>query len=99
MFCLLGAHITHPPLESQDQPSFTSIIGSVDSSGVRYASRMGVQVSRRVVIEDMENMCAVSVCVLQRGKWCLLSERQHVFEQFRDAMNKFPKRILFYRGQ
>ncbi|KAH9992241.1 argonaute-like protein [Russula compacta] len=76
---VMGAHITHPPLESQDRPSFTSIIGSVDSSGVRYVSRMGVQASRRVVIEDMENMCV------------------HVFEQFRDAMNKFPKRILFYR--
>jgi hypothetical protein len=26
-------------------------------------------------------------------------ECQHVFEQFRKAMGKLPKRILFYRGQ
>jgi hypothetical protein len=26
-------------------------------------------------------------------------ECQHIFKQFRDAMGKLPKRILFYRGQ
>jgi len=59
MICSLGADITHPPPGSKDRPSFTSIVGSVDSNAAKYVSRIGVQSSPRELIEDMENMCVV----------------------------------------
>ncbi|KAH9992239.1 Piwi domain-containing protein [Russula compacta] len=72
-----GHHTPSPG--SKDRPSYTAVVGSVDTSGARYISRIGVQASSREIIEDIENMCV------------------SIFEQFRDTMGKFPKRILFYR--
>jgi len=54
---IIGADITHPPPGSKDRPSFTSVVGSVDSNAAKYVSRIGVQSSPRELIEDMENMC------------------------------------------
>jgi uncharacterized UBP type Zn finger protein len=98
----LGADITHPPSGSLRDPSFTSVVGSVDNHGVRYVSRIEVQ-AFRAYIENMEAMCVV--CVRARcGKRCenhdeLKYTCQHVFKQYIDATKKLPKRILFYRSK
>lgn len=60
-FCSPGADISHPPPGAEDRPSFTSLVGSVDSNGVKYVSRIGVQSSTRGFIEDMEDMCMVRI--------------------------------------
>ena len=56
---LLGADVIHPAPGSGDRPSFTSLVGSIDTSAVRYVSTMEVQTSRKEIIEAMESMCKV----------------------------------------
>ena len=67
-----GADLSHPPPGSRrgidGYPSFTALVGSIDGSGTRYCSRMGVQDSLQEVIEDMKNMCVVCDCALHRSK-------------------------------
>ncbi|KAI0267569.1 Piwi domain-containing protein [Russula aff. rugulosa BPL654] len=80
---IMGGDMSHPPPGSRrgpgGYPSYTSLVGSINSTGTKYVSTMGVQDSLHELIEDLENMCI------------------HVFTQFREAMGKLPKRILFYR--
>jgi eukaryotic translation initiation factor 2C len=80
---IMGGDMSHPPPGSRrgpgGYPSYTSLVGSINDTGTKYVSTMGVQDSLHELIEDLENMCV------------------HVFEQFRKAMGKLPKRILFYR--
>jgi eukaryotic translation initiation factor 2C len=58
---VMGADVSHPPPGSrrgpEGYPSYTSLVGSVDSSGAKFISRMGVQDPLHEVIEDMKNMC------------------------------------------
>ncbi|KAH9965908.1 argonaute-like protein [Russula dissimulans] len=54
---VMGADVMHPAPGSTDRPSFTSLVGSIDTSAVRYVSTMQVQTSRKEIIEDMESMC------------------------------------------
>jgi len=54
---VMGADVMHPAPGSRDRPSFTSLVGSIDTSAVRYVSTMQVQTSRKEIIEDMESMC------------------------------------------
>jgi eukaryotic translation initiation factor 2C len=63
-FCSPGADISHPPPGAEDRPSFTSLVGSVDSNGVKYVSRIGIQSSARGLIEGMEDMCMVRVWLM-----------------------------------
>jgi len=55
----LGADVMHPAPGSDDRPSYTSLVGSIDTSGVRYVSTMEVQTSRKEIIEAMESMSTV----------------------------------------
>jgi eukaryotic translation initiation factor 2C len=47
------------PAPGSDRPSYASLVGSIDTSGVRYVSTMEVQTSRKEIIEAMESMCTV----------------------------------------
>ena len=62
---LSGGDMSHPPPGSRrgtgGYPSYTSLVGSINSTGTKYVSTMGVQDSLRELIEDLENMCMVSV--------------------------------------
>ena len=53
----------HPAPGSSGRPSYTSLVGSIDTSGVRYVSTMEVQTSRKEIIEAMESMCTVRLHV------------------------------------
>ena len=55
----LGADVMHPAPGSDDRPSYASLVGSIDTSGVRYVSTMEVQTSRKEIIEAMESMSTV----------------------------------------
>ena len=54
-----GADVTHPAPGSENRPSFTSLVGSIDPSAVRYVSTMEVQTSRKEIIDAMESMATV----------------------------------------
>ena len=49
----------HPAPGLVDPPSYASLVGSIDTRGVRYISTMQVQTSRKEIIEAMESMCTV----------------------------------------
>jgi len=54
---VMGADAMHPAPGSTDRPSFTALVGSIDNSAVRYVSTMGVQTTRKEIIEAMDSMC------------------------------------------
>jgi hypothetical protein len=68
-----GGDMSHPPPGSRrgpgGHPSYTSLVGSINSTGTKYVSTMGVQDSLHELIEDLEIMCIVSVvpCIDQRA--------------------------------
>jgi len=62
---VMGADVVHPAPGSGNRPSFTSLVGSVDPSAVRYVSTIQVQTSRQEIIDAMESM---STYVLTRYK-------------------------------
>ncbi|KAH9006798.1 ribonuclease H-like domain-containing protein [Lactarius hatsudake] len=55
---VMGAHVIRsaPASGSGDCPSVASLVGSIDTSAVRYVSTMEVQRSRREIIDTMESM-------------------------------------------
>lgn len=59
-----GAAITHPAPGSVGRPSFTSLVGSIDTTAVRYVSTMEVQRPRSDLIEALDSMCAVRASVV-----------------------------------
>ncbi len=58
---LSGVDLSHPPPGLRHgpggYPSYTYLMGSVNRTGTKYVSRMGVQDSLKGLIEDLENMC------------------------------------------
>jgi hypothetical protein len=62
---LSGGDMSHPPPGSRrgpgSYPSYTSLVGSINNTGTKYVSTMGVQDSLQELIEDLEEMCIVSV--------------------------------------
>jgi hypothetical protein len=54
-----GAAITHPAPGSVGRPSFTSLVGSIDTTAVRYVSTMEVQRPRKELIKTLDSMCVV----------------------------------------
>ncbi|KAH9035273.1 argonaute-like protein [Lactarius hengduanensis] len=53
---VMGAHVIRSAPASGDRPSVASLVGSIDTSAVRYVSTMAVQRSRREIIDTMESM-------------------------------------------
>ncbi|KAH9006800.1 argonaute-like protein [Lactarius hatsudake] len=68
---VMGADVIHPAPGSGDRPSFTALVGSIDTSAVRYVSMMEVQTSRQEIIDAMESMSTyvLSQYKLNTGKY------------------------------
>ena len=62
---LSGGDMSHPPPGSPrgpwGYPSYTSLVGSINNTGTKYVSTMGVQDSLLELIEDLEDMCIVRI--------------------------------------
>lgn len=56
---VMGADVIHPAPGSEGRPSFTSVVGNVDSDTSKYIATTRVQESRREMIDDLEDMSAV----------------------------------------
>ena len=50
----------HPPPGANDRPSFTAVVGSVDTYAAKYVATSRVQAGRQEIISDMKDMCKVS---------------------------------------
>ncbi|RPD77221.1 argonaute-like protein [Lentinus tigrinus ALCF2SS1-7] len=83
---VMGADVMHPaPGSDHGRPSFTSLVGSVDSDASRYVAECRPQTPRVEIIEDLQDMAE---CVLRLYK----NYRTKVEEKRFDL-----KRILYYR--
>jgi len=85
---VLGADVIHPAPGSEGRPSFTSVVGNVDSDSSKYVATTRVQTSRQEMIDDLEEMVVHIIGMYQR--W-----RINV-EKIAESASK-PKRIIFYR--
>ncbi|KAG6809227.1 hypothetical protein H0H93_016008 [Arthromyces matolae] len=56
---VLGADVIHPAPGSQGRPSFTAVVGNVDSDNAKYIATTRVQTSRQEIIDDLKEMTVV----------------------------------------
>jgi len=83
---VIGADVIHPAPGSQGRPSFTSVVGSVDSATSKYIATTRVQTSRQEMIEDLTDMCKYIIDMYAKYR-----------KNIEKKANVFPKRIIFYR--
>ncbi|KAI5124926.1 hypothetical protein M0805_007353 [Coniferiporia weirii] len=83
---VMGADVVHPAPGSEGRPSFTSVVGNVDSDTSKYIATTRVQTSRREMIDDLEEMVVHILDMFRKYRRNI--EKKPNFE---------PKRILFYR--
>jgi len=56
-----GADVIHPAPGSEGRPSFTALVGNVDSDTAKYIADCRVQTSREEMIEDLQVMAKVKM--------------------------------------
>lgn len=54
----------HPP-PGVNRPSYTAIIGSVDSHTAKYVATSRAQTGKQEIVNDMQEMCMVFYCILR----------------------------------
>ncbi|KAG6909899.1 hypothetical protein DXG01_014713 [Tephrocybe rancida] len=84
---VMGADVIHPAPGSEGRPSFTSVVGNVDSESAKYIATTRVQTSKQEMIDDLQPMCKE---ILQK------------YVGYRTTVEKkpsptSPKRLIFYR--
>jgi len=83
---VMGADVIHPAPGSTDRPSFTGLVGNIDSNTAKYVASMRVQTSRQEMIDDVEDMA---------------KEILNSYLSYRKTMEKVanaaPKRLIFFR--
>jgi len=82
---VMGADVVHPAPNSEGRPSFTSVVGNVDTTASKYIATTRVQTSRQEMIDDLDDMC--QHILRMYGKYRVNVEKK----------SAFPKRIIFYR--
>ncbi|TFY78817.1 hypothetical protein EWM64_g5198 [Hericium alpestre] len=85
---VMGADVIHPAPGSDGRPSFTALVGNVDSDTAKYIATIKAQTSRQEIIADLESM---SLYVLDM----YMKYRQNVEKKAVAA--SAPKRIIFFR--
>ncbi|KAL7282382.1 hypothetical protein ACG7TL_003853 [Trametes sanguinea] len=82
---VMGADVMHPAPGVSDRPSYTSLVGNVDSGTAKYIADCRVQTHRREMIDDLEDM-ATAIIKMNLG--------------YRESVEKKtgkPTRIFFFR--
>ncbi|KAI9001051.1 argonaute-like protein [Trametes punicea] len=82
---VMGADVIHPAPGADGRPSFTALVGNVDSDTAKYIADCRVQTSRQEMIDDLEEMATAMI---------------KMYQGYRSGIEKKPanpKRILFYR--
>ncbi|KAF8205042.1 argonaute-like protein [Pholiota molesta] len=85
---VMGADVIHPSPGSDGRPSFTALVGNVDSDTAKYIADSRVQTSRQEMIADLYQMSTHILGMYQRY-------RANV--EKRQGTTSNPKRIIFYR--
>lgn len=55
-----GADVMHPAPGSEGRPSFTAVVGNVDSNSAKFVATTCVQTSRQEIIDDLKEMTKVA---------------------------------------
>lgn len=110
--CCTGADAIHPAPGSLDRPSFTAVVGNVDTEAAKYIATIEVQASREEMITSLQKMAKVHIaCISLVSSLDSCSTKpsfayQHVLEMYmtyrrmvEKKANPAPKRIIFYRGK
>jgi hypothetical protein len=62
----IGADVIHPAPGSDGKPSFTALVGNVDSDTAKYIADSRVQTSRQEMISDLYDMSKVRTAKFAR---------------------------------
>ncbi|KAF5348341.1 hypothetical protein D9758_010939 [Tetrapyrgos nigripes] len=82
---VMGADVIHPAPGAEGRPSYTAVVGSIDSKVAKYAAVSNVQTSRQELISDLDKMC-----------WSLINKyKEHKGDP--PVKNARPARIIFFR--
>ncbi|KAF8888340.1 argonaute-like protein [Infundibulicybe gibba] len=82
---VMGADVIHPAPGSDGRPSFTALVGNVDSDTAKYIATSRVQTGHQEMIDDLEDMSKNLIS-------SYLGYRQHV-----EKKAGGPKRIILFR--
>ncbi|KAF4619813.1 hypothetical protein D9613_005017 [Agrocybe pediades] len=85
---VMGADVIHPAPGAIGKPSFTSLVGNVDSDSAKYIAESRAQTSRQEMIADLYDMS--KSILMNYGSY-----RHKVEKKAQGA--SMPKRIIFYR--
>jgi eukaryotic translation initiation factor 2C len=83
---VMGADVIHPAPGSEGRPSFTAVVGNVDSHTAKYIATTCVQTSRQEMIDDLKSMCT-DILKMYIGYRTSQEKQAH----------PNPKRLIFYR--
>ncbi|EJF61200.1 argonaute-like protein [Dichomitus squalens LYAD-421 SS1] len=83
---VMGADVIHPAPGADGRPSFTALVGNVDSETAKYVADCRVQTSRQEMIDDLEAMATKHIDMYK--KYRLNVEKKSPAD---------PKRVIFYR--
>jgi len=83
---VMGADVIHPAPGSIGRPSFTSVVGNVDSDTAKYIATTCVQTSRQELIDDLQSMCKTILSMY-------MDYRRNAEKKPAPA----PRRLLFFR--
>ncbi|KAF5387029.1 hypothetical protein D9615_002113 [Tricholomella constricta] len=84
---VLGADVIHPAPGTEGRPSFTSVVGNVDSDNAKYIATTSVQTSRQEMIDDLQSMCKKILSMY-------IGYRASVEKKPKPTA---PKRLIFFR--
>jgi len=83
---IMGADVQHPAPGADGRPSFTSVVGSVDSMASKYVATSSCQIGREEIIVDLKSMC----------KDILQSHIGYRADREK-AKNPQPRKLIFFR--
>jgi len=82
---VLGADVIHPAPGSGHRPSFTALVGNVDTENSKYVAKSAVQESRVEMIQDLQAMTKAVVEMFQRYRLMFENKSQP------------PRKVIFFR--
>ena len=98
-----GADVIHPAPGSGGRPSFTAVVGNVDSENSKYVAKTSVQESRVEMIQDLRSMAkaVIDMWVHFPGKALItdiiIATRFQMYRKKVEQNNTPPKKVIFYR--
>ncbi|KAJ3565826.1 hypothetical protein NP233_g7393 [Leucocoprinus birnbaumii] len=83
---IMGADVQHPAPGAENRPSFTAVVGSVDSMASKYVATSNLQVGRQELIDDLQAMTKE-----------ILTQHMGYRKAREKAANPAPKKLIFFR--